>query len=167
MDTVQLTQIGVVVGIAGSLVGIAGFMLVSFWRGASLVQTITKAITDSEERLRNENRQLSDKVGQLRVDVAALSTNPFFIEKVRDIVGLYLNPPDHAMVLCVDEKSQIQALNRTQPRLPMGLGHVEGYTHDYVRHGTTTLFAALDIATGRVLSAGSGTATRSSCRSCG
>ena len=74
MDTVQLTQIGVVVGIAGSLVGIAGFMLVSFWRGASLVQTITKAITDSEERLRNENRQLSDKVGQLRVDVAALST---------------------------------------------------------------------------------------------
>ena len=81
-----------------------------------------------------------------------LSTDPFFIEKVRDIVGLYLNPPDHAMVLCVDEKSQIQALNRTQPRLPMGLGHVEGYTHDYVRHGTTTLFAALDIATGRVLS---------------
>ena len=59
-----------------------------------------------------------------------LSTDPFFIEKVRDIVGLYLNPPDHAMVLCVDEKSQIQALNRTQPRLPMGLGHVEGYTHD-------------------------------------
>ncbi len=80
-----------------------------------------------------------------------LSTDPFFIEKVRDIVGLYLNPPDHAMVLCVDEKSQIQALNRTQPTLPMGLGYVEGYTHDYVRHGTTTLFAALDIATGRVL----------------
>ena len=80
-----------------------------------------------------------------------LSTDPFFIEKVRDIVGLYLNPPDHAMVLCVDEKSQIQALNRTQPILPMGLGCVEGYTHDYVRHGTTTLFAALDIATGRVL----------------
>ena len=81
-----------------------------------------------------------------------LSTDPFFIEKVRDIVGLYLNPPDHAMVLCVDEKSQIQALNRTQPTLPMGLGYVEGYTHDYVRHGTTTLFAALDIATGRVIS---------------
>ena len=81
-----------------------------------------------------------------------LSSDPFFIEKVRDIVGLYLNPPDHAMVLCVDEKSQIQALNRTQPTLPMGLGYVEGYTHDYVRHGTTTLFAALDIATGRVLS---------------
>ena len=69
---------------------------------------------------------------------------------MRDIVGLYLNPPDHAMVLCVDEKSQIQALNRTQPTLPMGLGYAEGYTHDYVRHGTTTLFAALDIATGAV-----------------
>jgi putative transposase len=80
-----------------------------------------------------------------------LSTDPFFVEKVRDIVGLYLNPPDKAMVLCVDEKSQIQALNRTQPLLPMGLGYVEGVTHDYVRHGTTTLFAALDIATGQVL----------------
>jgi putative transposase len=79
-----------------------------------------------------------------------LSTDPFFIEKVRDIVGLYLNPPDHALVLCVDEKSQVQALNRTQPVLPMGLGYVEGITHDYVRHGTTTLFAALDIATGAV-----------------
>jgi putative transposase len=79
-----------------------------------------------------------------------LSTDPFFIEKVRDIVGLYLNPPAHALVLCVDEKSQIQALNRTQPVLPMGLGYVEGITHDYVRHGTTTLFAALDVATGAV-----------------
>jgi transposase len=80
-----------------------------------------------------------------------LSTDPFFIEKVRDIVGLYLNPPDHALVLCVDEKSQVQALERTQPMLPMGLGYVEGITHDYVRHGTTTLFAALDIANGSVL----------------
>jgi putative transposase len=80
-----------------------------------------------------------------------LSTDPFFVEKVRDIVGLYLNPPDHALVLCVDEKSQIQALDRTQPVLPMGLGYAEGVTHDYVRHGTTTLFAALDIATGKVL----------------
>jgi putative transposase len=79
-----------------------------------------------------------------------LSTDPFFVEKVRDIAGLYLNPPDHALVLCVDEKSQIQALNRTQPVLPMGLGYVEGVTHDYVRHGTTTLFAALDVATGAV-----------------
>ena len=80
-----------------------------------------------------------------------LSTDPFFVEKVRDIVGLYLNPPDKAMVLCVDEKSQIQALDRTQPFLPMGLGYVEGVTHDYARHGTTTLFAALDIATGQVI----------------
>jgi len=76
-----------------------------------------------------------------------LSTDPFFVEKVRDIVGLYLNPPEKAMVLCVDEKSQIQTLDRTQPLLPMGLGYVEGVTHDYVRHGTTTLFAALNIAT--------------------
>ncbi len=68
-----------------------------------------------------------------------LSTDAFFIEKVRDIVGLYLNPPDHALVLCVDEKSQVQALERTQPVLPMGLGYVEGITHDDVRHGTTPL----------------------------
>jgi putative transposase len=82
-----------------------------------------------------------------------LSTDRFFVEKVRDIVGLYMNPPDKAAVLCVDEKSQIQALDRTQPMLPMGLGYVEGVTHDYERHGTTTLFAALDVATGKVLSA--------------
>ncbi|WP_439334366.1 IS630 family transposase, partial [Xanthomonas oryzae] len=66
-----------------------------------------------------------------------LSTDAFFIEKVRDIVDLYLNPPDHALVLCVDEQSQVQALERTQPVLPMGLGYVEGITHDDVRHGTT------------------------------
>ena len=80
-----------------------------------------------------------------------LSTDPFFVEKVRDIVGLYLNPPDHAIVLAVDEKSQIQALDRTQPLLPLRLGYVEGVTHDYERHGTTTLFAALDLASGHVL----------------
>jgi putative transposase len=80
-----------------------------------------------------------------------LSTDPFFIEKVRDIVGLYLDPPTNALVLCVDEKSQCQALERSQPILPMGLGYVEGYTHDYRRHGTTTLFAALDAANGKVL----------------
>jgi putative transposase len=80
-----------------------------------------------------------------------LSTDPFFVEKVRDIVGLYLNPPDKTLVLCVDEKSQIQALDRTQPLLPLGLGYVEGVTHDYKRHGTTTLFAALDIASGQIL----------------
>ncbi len=81
-----------------------------------------------------------------------LSNDPFFIEKVRDIVGLYLNPPDHAVVLCVDEKSPIQALERTQPMLQMELGYVKGATHDYVRHGTTTLFGALHVATGEVLS---------------
>ena len=83
-----------------------------------------------------------------------LSTDPFFVEKVRDIVGLYLDPPDHALVLCVDDKSQVQALERTQPMLPMlpmGLGYVEGITHDDIRHGTTTLFAALDVANGTVL----------------
>ena len=85
-----------------------------------------------------------------------LSTDPFFIEKVRDIVGLYLNPPENALVLCVDEKSQCQALERTQPMLPMALGYVEGVTHDYVRHGTTTLFAALDIANGQVLTQNKG-----------
>ncbi|SFQ73548.1 putative transposase [Variovorax sp. OK605] len=81
-----------------------------------------------------------------------LSNDPAFVEKVRDITGLYLNPPDHALVLCVDEKSQIQALERTQPVLPMGFGYVEGITHGYVRHGTTTLFAALDVANGQVIS---------------
>lgn len=86
-----------------------------------------------------------------RVETFRLSNDPLFIEKVRDIVGLYMNPPDHAVVLCVDEKSQIQALERTQPLLPMRPGFPERRTHDYVRHGTTTLFAALDVATGRVL----------------
>lgn len=80
-----------------------------------------------------------------------LSTDPFFVEKLRDIVGLYLSPPQNAVVLCVDEKSQIQALERSQPMLPLGLGYVEGVTHDYLRHGTTTLFAALDIVNGSVL----------------
>src|SRR5215831_8995565 len=82
-----------------------------------------------------------------RVETFKLSKDPLFIEKVRDIVGLYLNPPDRALVLCVDEKSQIQALDRTQPLLPMRPGHAERRTHDYKRHGTTSLFAALDVAT--------------------
>ncbi len=81
-----------------------------------------------------------------------LSNDPAFVEKVRDITGLYLNPPENALVLCVDEKSQIQALERTQPLLPMGMGYAEGVTHDYVRHGTTTLFAALNVANGEVIS---------------
>jgi putative transposase len=80
-----------------------------------------------------------------------LSTDPFFIEKLRDVVGLYLSPPDNALVICVDEKSQCQALERTQPMLPMGFGYVEGVTHDYKRHGTTTLFAALNVLNGAVL----------------
>jgi len=86
-----------------------------------------------------------------RVTTFKLSKDPLFIEKVRDIVGLYMSPPERAIVLCVDEKSQIQALDRTQPLLPMRSGHVEARTHDYVRHGTTSLFAALDVTTGRVI----------------
>ena len=86
-----------------------------------------------------------------RHDTFKLSTDPHFVAKVHDIVGLYMNPPTKAMVLCVDEKSQIQAINRTQPALPLSFGHTETRTHDYVRHGTTTLFAALDIATGEVI----------------
>lgn len=80
-----------------------------------------------------------------------LSTDNFFTEKVRDIVGLYLNPPDRAVVLCLDEKTQIQALSRHQPVLPLDFGEPERYTASYERHGTTNLFAALDVATGRVI----------------
>jgi transposase len=80
-----------------------------------------------------------------------LSTDPFFVEKVRDIVGLYMAPPQRAVVLCVDEKSQVQALDRTQPIQPLLPGRSEKAGHDYVRHGTTSLFAALDVATGKVI----------------
>jgi transposase len=80
-----------------------------------------------------------------------LSTDPFFVEKVRDVVGLYMSPPENAIVLSVDEKSQVQALDRTQPLLPMTPGQAERGTHDYVRNGTTSLFAALNVATGRVI----------------
>jgi transposase len=86
-----------------------------------------------------------------RSETFKLSTDPRFVEKVRDIVGLYLAPPDRAVVLCVDEKSQIQALDRTQPLLPMRPGQIERRSHDYVRHGTLSLFAALDVATGKVI----------------
>jgi transcriptional regulator with XRE-family HTH domain len=82
-----------------------------------------------------------------RSETFKLSPDPLLVEKVRDIVGLYMNPPDHAMVFCVDEKSQIQALDRTQPMLPMRPGQLERRTHDYKRHGTTSLFAALDLKT--------------------
>jgi transposase len=86
-----------------------------------------------------------------RTESFKLSTDPFFIDKVHDVVGLYLDPPERALVLCVDEKSQIQALDRSQPVLPMMPGVPERATHDYVRAGTSTLFAALDVATGKVI----------------
>ncbi len=86
-----------------------------------------------------------------RSETFKLSTDPLFIEKVRDVVGLYLAPPERALVLSVDEKTQIQALDRTQPMLPLRPGQVERHTHDYERHGTTSLFAALDVATGHVI----------------
>jgi transposase len=86
-----------------------------------------------------------------RVETFKLSSDPLFIDKVRDIVGLYLDPPTHAVVLCVDEKAQIQALDRTQPILPLSFGIAERRTHDYARHGTTSLFAALDVASGQVI----------------
>ena len=86
-----------------------------------------------------------------RVETFKLSTDPLFVEKVRDIVGLYLSPPERVIVLCVDEKSQIQALDREQPVLPMMPGVPERRTHSYVRHGTTSLFAVLDVASGFVI----------------
>src|SRR5712671_1127561 len=86
-----------------------------------------------------------------RTETFKLSRDPRFLEKLTDVVGLYLNPPDQAIVLCVDEKSQIQALDRTQPGLPMKKGRCGTMTHDYKRHGTTTLFAALDVLAGRVI----------------
>lgn len=86
-----------------------------------------------------------------RTETFKLSPDPQLIEKVRDIVGLYMNPPDHALVFCVDEKSQIQALDRTQPLLPLRPGQLERGTHDYKRHGTTSLFAALELKTSRVI----------------
>jgi transposase len=86
-----------------------------------------------------------------RTETFKLSKDPLFIEKVRDIVGLYLNPPHKALVLCVDEKSQIQALDRSQPVLPMRPGQAERRSHDYTRHGTTSLFAALEAKSGKVI----------------
>ena len=86
-----------------------------------------------------------------RLETFKLSTDPEFVAKVRDVVGLYVAPPAQAIVLCVDEKSQIQALDRSQPMLPMRPGQAARRSHDYTRHGTTSLFAALDVATGRVI----------------
>ena len=90
------------------------------------------------------------RVQPWRAETFKFSTDPELIAKVTDVVGLYMNPPENAIVLCVDEKSQIQALDRTQKTLPMQPGKAERRTHDYIRHGTTTLFAALEIATGEV-----------------
>jgi transposase len=87
-----------------------------------------------------------------RIESFKLSNDPNFTEKLEAIVGLYLHPPEHAIVLCVDEKSQVQALDRTQPGLPMKKGRAETMTHDYKRHGTTTLFAAMNVASGKVIS---------------
>ena len=101
-----------------------------------------------------------------RRETFKFSTDPQLEAKVRDVVGLYLDPPEKAVVLSIDEKSQIQALDRTAPILPMRPGLAEKATHDYVRHGTTTLFAALEVATGRVTDAATrGTAATSSCAS--
>ena len=86
-----------------------------------------------------------------RAEGFKLSNDPLFVEKIHDVVGLYLNPPEAAVVLCVDEKSQVQALARSQPAFPMMPGMPEKRTHDYVRHGTTSLFAAFNIADGTVI----------------
>ena len=105
------------------------------------------------------NRSLVHRVwqaNQLKPHLLAtfkLSNDPHFVEKLVDVVGLYMNPPEHALVLCADEKSQIQALDRTQPGLPLKPGRCGTQTHDYVRHGTTTLFAALELAEGRLIGA--------------
>jgi transposase len=125
------------------------------------LETTPKGATHWSTRQMAEHQGLSHTtVGRIwrafglqphRSESFQLSKDPFLVEKVRDIVGLYMSPPDNAIVLCVDEKSQIQALNRTQPVLPMRIGEVERRTSDYDRHGTTTLFAALDVATGNVL----------------
>jgi hypothetical protein len=111
------------------------------WRGRFLQSRLDGLLDAPRSGAPRTNRQETFK----------LSTDPLFVEKTRDIVGLYIDPPVKAMVLCVDEKSQIQALDRTRPILPLAPGVAERPTHDYERHGTTTLFAALDIATGKVI----------------
>lgn len=120
-----------------------------------------KASTHWSSRMLAERLRLSPSaVGRVwrafglrpdRTETFSLSKDPQFVEKVRDVVGLYMSPPDNALVLCVDEKSQIQALDRMQPLLPLLPQHPERRTNTYARHGTTSLFAALDIATGRVI----------------
>jgi transposase len=119
-----------------------------------------KATHWSRRLLARESGFSKDAIGRIwrtfglqphRSETFSLSTDPQFIEKVRDIVGLYMSPPNNALVLCVDEKSQMQALDRSQPVLPMQFTTPDRRTHNYIRHGTTSLFAALDIATGNVI----------------
>jgi putative transposase len=117
----------------------------SHWSARSL--SIATGISESTV----QNRLQTFSVQPHRQKSFKLSTDPFFVEKVRDIVGIFLNPPNNVVGLCVDEKMQIQALVRTQPLLSMVLGYVEGVIHVYIRHGTTTLFAALDVAPGAVI----------------
>jgi len=137
--------------------------------GDDLVEQVVKDTLESTPRNATHwsTRSMAEKVGLSRMAISriwrafslqphrsetfTLSKDPLLVEKVRDIVGLYLDPPERALVLCVDEKSQIQALDRMQPLLPMRPGQVERRTHDYQRHGTTSLFAALDVATGKVI----------------
>lgn len=127
---------------------------------ATLERTPTEATHWSRTSMAAESGLSRSTVGRIwkafglkphQVDTFKLSTDPLFVDKVRDIVGLYLDPPEKALVLCVDEKTQIQALDRSAPVLPMMPGMPERRTHDYTRHGITTLFAALDVATGEVI----------------
>ena len=115
------------------------------WTGAAMAKAIGISVS-SVQRIWRVHGLQPHRVRQFK-----LSNDPQFVAKLRDIVGLYVNPPDHAIVLSVDEKSQIQALDRTQPGLPMKRGRPGTITHDYKRHGTTTLFAALDILEGKVI----------------
>jgi transposase len=125
------------------------------------LETLPRAATQWSRTLMSQAAGISEStVGRIwrafglkphRSETFKLSADPLFIEKVRDIVGLYLDPPERALLLSVDEKSQVQALNRTQPLLPMRPGQAERRTHDYERCGTTSLFAALDVKTGRVI----------------
>jgi transposase len=137
--------------------------------GDDQVEAVVKAVLESKPKGATQwsTRMMASKLGLSQSSVSRIwrafglqphrsetfqiSSDPYFIEKVRDVVGLYMSPPVNALVLCVDEKSQIQALNRTQPILPLRPGQVERRTPEYERHGTTSLFAALDVATGQVI----------------
>lgn len=131
---------------------------------AVVVRTLEETPTDathwSTRDLAKKSGMSASSVGRIwhafglkpwLTDTFKLSSDPQFVDKVRDVVGLYMNPPEHAVVLCVDEKTSIQALDRSQPSLPMRPGQLERRTHDYKRHGVTDLFAALNVATGQVL----------------